>query len=79
MKAIGTNGNNIQKSFEVFSSIEEKNNAVNDFFAEFEHQRITTHVIGYLLDEVTGEKNGYIEENYVDNGSVDHYYTALIF
>jgi hypothetical protein len=81
MKKISANGyRNIDEvSFEEFTSREEKDNAINEFFADFEKPfGITTDVIGYLVDEDTNERIGYIEESYVDSGSVDYYYTALI-
>ena len=64
---------------EEFCSREEKDKSVEEFFTEFEKPYgITTNVIGYIMDADTNESIGYIEEHYVDSGSVDYYYTTLI-
>lgn len=63
---------------EEFTLRDLKDAAVENFFEEFEKPYgITSNVIGYILDK-NNETIGYIEEHYVDSGSVDYYYTAFI-
>jgi len=61
-----------------FTNREELSDSVIAFFEEFEKPYgITSNTIGYVIDEDTNESVGYIEEHYVDSGSVDYYYTQL--
>lgn len=81
MKAISANNyskiENVQ--YVEFSSNEEKENAINQYFQDFDQPyRIESNVIGYLIDEETGDQLGFIEEHYIDSGSEDYYYTAVI-
>jgi hypothetical protein len=67
---------------EEFTDREAKDLAVVNWFNELKDSdeltdSIHTNVIGYILDD-EGERIGYIEEHYIDSGSVDYYYTALI-
>lgn len=80
MKTINTNGyTNIDKvEFEQFLTKEEKNTAVVEYFEAFENRNVKSNVIGYVLDDINNERIGYIEEHYVDSGSDDYYYTAVI-
>lgn len=62
-----------------FTSREDLEKSVEEFFQDFEKTYgITSNVIGYIIDEDTNESVGYIQEHYVDSGSVDYYYTELI-
>ena len=76
-KYINANGHKgIEKlSFVHFDSIECKNNAINQFFGE---GKIISHVIGYITDE-ENYRIGYCEEHYIDSGSDNYFYTALIY
>lgn len=80
---ITTSANNFKGRLDInckeFSSKEEKDKSVEEFFARFEKPcGITSNVIGYIVDSATNESIGYIEEHYVDSGSIDYYYTALV-
>jgi hypothetical protein len=60
-----------------FDSREEKDNTVTSFFEDFEKPYgIKSNVLGYLINN-DGDNIGYVEEHYVDSGSVDYLYTAL--
>jgi hypothetical protein len=83
MKTKITPANNFKGNLNVntveFTSREDLEKSVEDFFSDFEKPYgITSNVIGYIIDEDTNESVGYIQEHYVDSGSVDYYYTELI-
>lgn len=81
MKAISANNySKIDRvQYSEFFNINDKVKSVNEYFQNFDQPfNIISNVIGYLIDEETGDQLGYIEEHYIDSGSEDYYYTAVI-
>ena len=67
---------------EEFTDREVKDLYVANWFFEYTKddpmtEPIHTNVIGYIYNDYN-ERIGYIEEHYMDSGSVDYIYTALI-
>ena len=74
-----TDKGNLNVNTVEFTSGEDLEKSVEEFFQDFEKPYgITSNVIAYIIDEDTNESIGYIQEHYVDSGSVDYYYTELI-